>query len=278
MPYFGHWPEWMELYLESCKKTSLIDWLFFTDCGKPKVLPPIVNICAISLDQFLQKVEKRLGINIRWNNAYKICDLRPAFGKIFESEIEGYQHFGWGDVDVIYGDMKLFLTEELLKNDCISFSKDHLSGHLCLWKNRSRVREWFEQLPDWKERIENLKYTHFDEPPPSVIPGAFTVHAEDSFNTPLSPIIPWTDGTFNFPNEWYWKDGRLTNDKDGDKHFLYLHFMHWKGGWWPRQCGNAQWEKLDRLVHLKRFELLKEFVSMNADFFQLINHSIVSTR
>jgi hypothetical protein len=269
MPYFGHWPEWMELYLESCKKNTFIDWLFFTDCGKQKGLPPNVLIYTITLKQFLEKVEKKLGIEIEWNSAYKICDLRPAFGKIFEREIKGYQHFGWGDVDVIYGNMKQFLTDELLKNDCISFSKNHLSGHLCLWKNCPLARDWFRQIHDWKERMESNEYTHFDELHPSLIPPELSVHAEYSFNTPLSPKSPWTDGTFNYPDEWYWMDGKLTNDKDGDREFLYLHFMHWKGGWWPRYCGNAQWERLDKLVHLKPNESAKGFRINELGFFPI---------
>lgn len=103
-------------------------------------------------------------------------------------------------------------------------------------------------MPDWRERIE---YTHFDEVPPGTVPAPLKVYAEYSFNTPLSPHFPWADGTFDCPSEWTWKDDRLTNDKDGDREFLYLHFMHWKGGCWPRHCGKAQWTKLDKLVHLE---------------------------
>ena len=269
MPYFGSWPEWMELYLESCKKNPFIEWLFFTDCKELKGLPPNVHMRFLTLEQFLQKVENKLEINIEWKNPYKICDLRPAFGRIFESEIDGYQHYGWGDLDVIYGDMEQFLTGELLKHDCISFSKNHLSGHLCLWKNRPQIREWYKHLPNWKENMESPEYTHFDEISPSLIPHEFSVHAEYSFNTPLSQITPWIDGTYNYPDEWYWKDGKLTNNKDGGREFLYLHFMHWKGGWWPRFCGNAQWEKLEKLVHLKSGDSAKGFRINEFGFFPI---------
>lgn len=269
MPYFGQWPEWMGLYLESCSRNPMIDWLFITDCGKWPGAPTNVSFKASTLGSFLKQVESRLGIRMTWNNAYKICDLRPAFGEIFEKEIRGYQYFGWGDVDVIFGNMKHFLTEDLLANDCISFSRNHLSGHLCLWKNEPRVRSWFRQLPDWKERMEDPEYTHFDEPPPSVVPKEFSVYAEYSFNTPLSPKTPWTDGTFDCPSEWYWRDGILTNDKDGDRQFLYLHFMHWKGGPWARQCGNAQWEKFDRVVHIEPRDIEKGFRINDRGFYPL---------
>jgi len=242
----------MEMFLESCRVNESVHWLFFSDHRPPEVdIPPNVRFEKIGLDRFLRWAERALGIDIAWDNPYKICELRPGFGVLFQDHVRDYRIWGWGDIDVIYGDMKLHLTEDVLDHDCISFSKAHLSGHLCLWRNDERVRTWFRRLPDWRARMENVEYTHLDECPPEAVPSEFRVHAEYSFNTPLSPKTPWTDGTFNCPREWYWKGGSLTTDIDGDREFLYLHFMHWKGGGWPRRCGNAQWEKLDKLVHLE---------------------------
>ena len=40
----------------------------------------------------------------------------------------------------------------------------------------------------------------------------------------------WVDGSRNFPTEWYWNDGKLTNNASKDQ-FLYLHFLKWKRDW-----------------------------------------------
>jgi hypothetical protein len=45
--------------------------------------------------------------------------------------------------------------------------------------------------------------------------------------------------------------------------------MHWKGGWWPRLCGNAQWEGLDRLVHVESGEARHGFRINERGFFPL---------
>jgi len=270
IPYFGEWPEWMELFLESCRVNPTIDWMFFSDCGIPTSgLPSNVTVESMQLTQFLSMSKANIGIQIKWENAYKICDLRPAFGVIFEKHFESYDFWGWGDIDVIYGNMRSFLSEEIMSHDCISFSTNRLSGHLCLWRNDKEVRNWFRSIPDWRDRMENPDSTHLDEPHPSVVPEALRVYAEYSFSTPLSPINPWTDGTFNFPAEWYWKEGSLTNDIDGNREFLYLHFMQWKGGWWPRRCGNAQWEKLGKLVNLEPGEAKRGFQINERGFFPL---------
>ena len=270
IPYFGTWPEWMELFLESCRANPSIDWLFFSDCqNHPANFPPNVKIRPTLIQEFLRMVETKVGLNIQWDASYKICDLRPAFGVVFEEYLKRYDFWGWGDIDVIYGDIKSALTKYELGHDCISFTNEHLSGHLCLWRNNDSVRNWFRSMPDWKQRMEDTEYTHLDESHPSVIPDEFKVYAEYSFNTPLSPKLPWTNGKFDFPREWYWRPGSLTNDIDGDREFLYLHFMHWKGGWWPRHCGNAQWEKLDKLVHVTIVEGRHGFKINERGFFPL---------
>lgn len=33
MPYFGRWPEWINLFVESCKGNPGVRWRFYTDCG-----------------------------------------------------------------------------------------------------------------------------------------------------------------------------------------------------------------------------------------------------
>ena len=52
--------------------------------------------------------------------------------------------------------------------------------------------------------------------------------------------------------EWYWKEGRLINCQDGDRQFLYLHFMHYKSSRWLDKSvrDKAPWEGLEKLVHV----------------------------
>lgn len=45
-------------------------------------------------------------------------------------------------------------------------------------------------------------------------------------------MIDWHDGSRDFPTRWYWKDGHLTNDRDGDRSFPYFHFVCWKRNEW----------------------------------------------
>lgn len=249
VPYFGPWPEWIECFLATCRWNRSIDWLFIGDFGPPGRLAPNLRYRRMTFPDFVRLAEERLSIGLNVPRPYKICDLRLAFGTIFSEYLDSYDFFGWGDIDVLYGNLRRFLTAETLDNDVITFNNEHLSGHFTLIRNGPQSRTLHLALPDFLEKVAAPDYQHLDEPLPSALEG-FRVSAKESFNTPLSILIPWRDGRFVFPSEWYWRAGSLTNDLDKDVEFLYLHFMHWKGGDWPRECGNAQWERYTSVLNI----------------------------
>jgi hypothetical protein len=74
----------------------------------------------------------------------------------------------------------------------------------------------------------------------------------ERYSTILSPR-GWHDGTMNYPQKWFWRRGRLTNERDGEREFLYLHFMRWQSDRWmpdPPAPGEAAWLRLSRIVHV----------------------------
>ena len=153
----------------------------------------------------------------------------------------------------------------MLNADIISFNRTHLSGHLTLARTSCADR-LVASFPNWPERVDDPDYQHLDEP--KYLEG-LTLSAVESFNTPLSPITPWTDGRFVFLQNGIGERDTLTNDLDGGRSFPYLHFMHWKGGDWPRKCGNAHWERLDSVMHISEPEIAHGFRINARGFFSL---------
>ena len=43
--------------------------------------------------------------------------------------------------------------------------------------------------------------------------------------------VAWEDGSYNFPNEWYWQQGRVSNNLNRQKSYPYFHFFEWKLLW-----------------------------------------------
>ena len=66
----------------------------------------------------------------------------------------------------------------------------------------------------------------------------------EAYTTPNCRHL-WHDSSRNFPASWCWEKGRLTNSRDGQREYPYLHFMYWKGDVWPHMKNQ---ERLYRVV------------------------------
>ncbi|MFH1404398.1 MAG: DUF6625 family protein [Candidatus Altiarchaeota archaeon] len=248
IPYFGEWPEWINIFLESCRHNPTINWIIFTDCGTPENTTSNVEFVDMSLREFNKLANSRLGVNLKITNTYKICDLKPMYGKLFEEHIVGYDYWGFGDLDLLYGDMRKFLTDEVLSHDVISFHRDRVSAHFCLMRNTPEVRDMYSRYEGWAGVIETDRCQRFDEFYFFSVIDRKSNYFAESFSTPFTNDRPWTDGTWDYPHEWYWSDGRITNNKDYGYEFLYFHFNMWRSEW-GRRSGGGQWAGLEKLVH-----------------------------
>jgi hypothetical protein len=247
MPWYGPWPDWIELYLESCKWNPTVNWVFFSDQPKPNNVANNVRYVFLSLKDFSHLAGDRLRLpQFKLCDSYKLCDIRPAFGTLFEEYIKEYDYFGFGDLDVIYGNLRMFLDEKMLIHDVISFHKHRLSGHLCFFANTEVNRNLHFTIKNWQLKFMNSRWLGLGDQ--MSIDRAKSLFFE-SYNTPFVKDMPWKDGTYNYPTEWYWNRGRLTNNIDQCE-FLYFHFMVWKGGRWERKWGGGQFEKVEKLIHV----------------------------
>jgi hypothetical protein len=269
--YFGQWPEWINFYLESCKWNSDIHWLIYTDCPEPENKAKNVFYKKISFEDYCHHVSSRLKINFCPDSPYKLCDLKPAFGFIHENDIAPYDCYAFGDIDIIYGNIRKFLTDELLtRYQLISTHTDRISGHFVVFENSSRMRNSFRQIPNWKQRLENRNFQgicentyarvflRFQKYPKLaqnlakvVSPHRRRCLFKEQYSTILSPM-PWSDDSADHPQTWLWNQGKLTNTKDGDREYCYLHFMNWKSNrYLPGKLKeqSAAWQSLPSIVN-----------------------------
>jgi hypothetical protein len=251
IPYFGKWPFWMPLFLESCRRNPDIDWLFFSDCGMPDRLPENVQIDAIDYSDYLDLVSRRLEIDFVPENPYKLCDIKPALGYIHKDRIGDCDFWAFGDIDVVYGRLREYFADaRLSRYDLISCHARRISGHLCLIRNIPRMREAFMRIPNWRKRFSDSRHHALDEGAFSRIfirhknfpkplfelvnllnPWRRRSDFQEAYSTPNGRVA-WIDGSYNFPRRWFWREGRLSNDLDGGREFPYLHFLVWKKNEW----------------------------------------------
>jgi len=244
-----------------------IDWILFTDCEPLARIPPNVTVRRMSFDEYRGTIERRLRIGFSRPTPHKLCDVRPALGVVYREDIEEYDYFGWCDLDVIFGDLRRFLDDRVLTMDVVSTHADRVSGHFCLLRNTSRMRGAFRLCRAWRELFEAGEYQGFDELafaralrwPRRPWTARSLVELQhcwprrlyfvEQYSTVDSKSRAWHDGKADYPGEWRWERGHLTNDRDGPREFMYLHFMLWHSNRW-RDDEGAPWPKLDRIVRL----------------------------
>lgn len=252
IPYFGKWPAWMPYYLQSVRTNPGIDFVFFTDCGRPDAVPDNATFIDISYADYCQLVSTRLGIRFQPESPFKLCDIKPALGFIHADLLSGYDYWAFSDIDLVYGDLVAFYRPWLGKKLLISNHDRRVSGHFCLIRNTSEMNQLFKQVGGWQTYFESQQLEVFDErhfsklfisrknfPPalflrynqltnPRFRQSAFT----ENYTTPYWNR-EWHDDTFNFPAYWIWHQGQVTNSADGaERQFPYFHFMQWKKRAW----------------------------------------------
>lgn len=250
IPYFGQWPEWMTYFILGCERNPTIDWVLFTDCGKLENCPENVKIIETSFSDYCQLVSQKLDVDFSPVNPYKLCDIKPCLGFIHENEIKYYDFWAFGDIDVMYGDLRAYFTDErLMYESLFSTHARRISGHLCLIKNNVAMRSAFKRVNNWKKLLEAEEHVAFDEKAFSKVflrhknspkwyqslfkcidPWLRLGQFEEAFSTPNAKVA-WLDGSLNFPSTWIWLNGQMTNNLTPNKQFPYFHFLNWKNKW-----------------------------------------------
>jgi hypothetical protein len=162
--FFGPWPRWGNLFLESCRRNPTVDFFLVTDCAIPLRDAPNIKIVDLDVPRFNALATEKLGIQVKVRRPYKIVDFRPAFGVLFREFLEKYDFWGYCDLDVIFGDIRSFLTGELLDQyDVIATRKEIVTGHFTLFRNEDRITRIYQRSRDLEKVFGSEGITAFDE-------------------------------------------------------------------------------------------------------------------
>lgn len=164
IPYFGKWPSYLKLFLKSCSFNPELKILFFTDLSFPSSYPENVIFNHFSLREIKAAMDRILNMDTAITNPYKLCDVRPAYGLIFDKYIKEFDYWGWGDIDVLYGKLTDFLSDKPFEDfDIISMRKNWLSGSLTFVRNEPVPNALFLNGNNLKKIFESSAYMGFDE-------------------------------------------------------------------------------------------------------------------
>lgn len=131
IPYFGKLPCYFNLFLKSCSFNPDYNWIIFTDDQTNFVYPENVKRISMTFDNFKEIVNKKFGMDVNLKRPYKLCDLKPMYGYLFEEYITEYAYWGHCDTDIILGNLKSFLPISFL----MKYDKLFCLGHMTIYKN-----------------------------------------------------------------------------------------------------------------------------------------------
>lgn len=161
LPYFGKFKNYFPLFLESCKYNSSIDFFVFSDSIEGLRIPSNVFVMKCSFEEFSDKVQEKFNFKISLASPYKLCDYKPAFGEILSKELKGYDYWGHCDCDLIFGDLRKFVNDEILEQ----YDKIFTRGHLTIYKNIPEINSFYRSQKDYKTAYQTPVNLSFDEWP-----------------------------------------------------------------------------------------------------------------
>ncbi|WP_276378961.1 DUF6625 family protein [Flavobacterium sp. H4147] len=163
--WYGEYPWYFPYFIHSCAFNPSIDFYIITD-NLETILrkPDNVIIVLKTLEELKLDASEKLGFQVNIDYPYKLCDFKPAYGFLFPEIIEEYDFWGQSDLDIIYGNIRDFITIDMLdKYDFISVRHDYTTGCFALYKNNPIMNTFFMKSKDYMKVLSNSKHYCFDE-------------------------------------------------------------------------------------------------------------------
>jgi hypothetical protein len=270
----------MPLFLRSVELNLHIH-LFLLSTRSPDWLPANVTLVRLSLSEIESRVRKHIDAALSVDHAYKLCDLKPFYALLFPELVEGYDFWGYCDIDLVLGNLSELLTGDRLAQVDVFFADAHMvMGHFALYRNHPEINALAKRIPNYIKRIGIKGYSALDEEQMARVVAANpeircsmarTLSESQLTLTAHGQMMGKTSGVLGDQHKGYWRAGRsfIESREHGPQEVLYLHFMglkrkyHWKyydptstyeefsfsaAGFLPWICAPDPWTELKTVI------------------------------
>ncbi len=246
--FIGKLPWYFDYFVYSCKYNPSIDFYIITDDSNyTRKVPDNVKLIHKTLNEVSLLATEKLGFSINISCGYKLCDFKPAYGVIFSDLLTRYDFWGHCDIDIIFGNIRDFITDELLNDyELISVRHDWLSGCFLLYKNSQKLNTLFLHSKDYKKVFSTDKHYCFDET--NFAHDAFTegkpyYEIETEIESMMHVVkkmeaVNYINPFFDFfiiegtPGKLKWEDGRMCYRNKYE--ILFYHLIYFKKRYHPK--------------------------------------------
>lgn len=234
--YFGKLPEYFNLWLKSVKENPTVDFLIVTDDKRKYEYPKNVIVKYMTFEELSSKIRSYFDFEICLNKPYKLCEYKPFYNLFFSEIVKKYDFWGYCDLDLIFGNIRNFVTDEVLNK----YEKIYNRGHLTIFKNSLKINKVisYEEISknfyNYKEAFSTNYVCHFDEG--TGITKIFEKNKILSYDEVDYADIDMKHNNFNLlfrkdidnnsPGIFLWCDGKLFFcDKNRKIEIIYAHFQ-----------------------------------------------------
>ena len=166
----GALPDYLPLFLLTAGHNHTVDFVFVADSPSPLYLlegglPSNVTWVEWSHNRLISEIESGLGLTLEKVTPYKLCDFKPTFGRTLAELLEGADFWGHVDCDMVLGDLRSFLTEEVLDSYDVAGLRGRrfVHGPLTVYRNTESVNALYTTAEGWKETLSASRMYSFTE-------------------------------------------------------------------------------------------------------------------
>lgn len=230
IPYYGRMPDYFDLWAQSARANSDFDFLIVSDLSFDVQEYENIRLLEMGFQELKTRIQQLMDFKIVLDTPYDLCEYKPVYGHVLEEYIEDYDFWGFCDVDVILGNLKHFITDEMLDH----YDKLWFSGHFTLMRNNQKMRllyrEMYPNVLDYRFAYSTKHICHFDE--------NGTIAYADEYDSNVRFYFRWS----YFDTDVYsyellirneescvvWDNGTLTaywNEGENTEEFMYIHLQ-----------------------------------------------------
>lgn len=127
--WIGKLPNYFHIWRRSCENNPTIDFLLCTDQNVSESSNFFVQ--KTDLNNLRERAADFLNFDVALQDARKLCDFKGIFGYMFNEWTEKYDFWGYCDSDLIFGDIRAFLTDEILHTHDYILGMGHFHIQSC---------------------------------------------------------------------------------------------------------------------------------------------------
>lgn len=128
-------------------------------------IPSNLKVIKITFEEIKKRIQKLFSFQIALETPYKLCDYKPVYGNAFKDYFKDYDFWGYADLDLVFGNLRKFFTEDVLNK----YDKIYHQAHLSLYRNCEKMNNiYLTILPHGKAYDYRFVYStehpcYFDE-------------------------------------------------------------------------------------------------------------------